>query len=246
MKHSSDIALVPIEHDIDVTTVDAVRAALNRLIDGGCRRIILNMTGVSYVDSAGMAMLLAEVRRMRDLGGLLSLTNVTDQVLALFKRARLVDFIPVSRLNHMGGGEELNPSVLPLWRTVIPVEADNLSLTRANVERLLREVPLSRDELFDAVLATGEAVGNAVDHADGTGALVSIVGYPDRAVIEVSDCGPGFDLEHLDATEQDPASERGRGIRLMQLLADSVSITPKPSGTGTLVRIVKLAHASTD
>ena len=245
MQPRQDIALVPVERDLDVTTVDAVRKAIYRLMDGGCRRIILNMRGASYVDSAGMGMLLGAIRRMRRVHGLLSLTNVSDQVLYLLKRARLVDYIPVSS----GVQREepvLDPSVLPLWRTVIPVAYDDLPLARGKIEQLIEQVPLTQDEVFDAVLAAGEAMGNAVDHTDGIGTLVTVIGYPDRVVIEVSDCGPGFDPEASSCSEADPCAERGRGIRLMNLLSDAVSITPKPSGNGMLVRIVKLAHAATD
>lgn len=246
MQARSDIALIPVESDLDVTTVDAMRLTIDRLIDGGCRRIILNMRGASYIDSAGMGLLLGEIRRMRSCGGLISLTNVSRPVLTILRRERVVDFIPVTRADSRGRLNELDPSVQPLWRTIVPIDADDLSLTRANIGRLLEQLPLSSDELFDALLATGEAVGNAVDHTDGLGALVSITGYPDRAIIEVSDCGEGFDPNAQEQAEIDPCAERGRGIRVMNLLADSVTITPKPSGTGMLVRIVKLAHAATD
>ena len=245
MQPLPNIALVPVEADVDVTTVDSLRTTLNRLIGTGCRRIILNMAGASYVDSAGMAMLLAEIRHMREAGGLLSLTNVSDQVLRLLKRARLVDFVPVSSASGNDTSAEPDPAALPLWQCAIPINADDLAATRASIERLLEQVPLSRDELFDAVLATGEAMGNAVDHTEGAAGLVSVIGYPDRAVIEVSDHGPGFDPAEVSAPA-DPNAERGRGIQLMQLLADSVSIRPRESGEGTLVRIVKLAHATTD
>ena len=246
MEQTPDIALIPIETDLDVTTVDSLRSIINSLIDDGCRRIILNMTGATYVDSAGMAMLLAEIRRMRARHGLISLTNVSDQVLALLKRARLVDFVPVSSAASRERANELDPSIQPLWRTVVPVRSDDLSGTRATIKRLLEQVPLSSDELFDAVLATGEAVGNAVDHTDGKGAVVTVTGYPDRAIIEVSDTGPGFDPSKVLERKVDVQAERGRGIRLMNLLADSLTISHKPSGPGMLVRIVKLAHATTD
>lgn len=246
MQTQANIALVPVENDLDVTTVGTLRRSLNRLIDGGCRRIVLNMAGASYVDSAGMALLLAEIRRMRERGGLISLINVSNQVLAILRRARVVDFIPVSSAGSRGHVNELDPSVQPLCRTVLPVDANDLALTRASIERLLEQAPLSPDELFDALLAAGEALGNAVDHTDGTGALVTVTNYPDRAVIEVSDCGQGFDPAASARMPTDPCAERGRGIRMMQLLADQVTIAPKPSGTGMLVRIVKLAHAATD
>ncbi|MBF4803513.1 MAG: anti-anti-sigma factor, partial [Lancefieldella parvula] len=35
-------------------------------------------------------------------------------------------------------------------------------------------------------------------------------------------------------------AERGRGVKLMRLLMDAVSIQEKPSGNGTIVRLVKM------
>ena len=70
--------------------------------------------------------------------------------------------------------------------------------------------------------------------------LASVAAYVDRVVVEVSDCGEGFSPK--DVRPADSFAERGRGIALMRLLADAVSIAPKPSGTGTVVRIVKLTH----
>ena len=42
---------------------------------------------------------------------------------------------------------------------------------------------------------------------------------------------------------EDSFAERGRGIKLMRLLADSVTIGPKTSGSGTVVRLVKMYSA---
>ncbi len=68
----------------------------------------------------------------------------------------------------------------------------------------------------------------------------TITGYEDRVIIEVSDSGCGFDEEEIKASK----IERGRGIKLMRLLCDSVSITRKETGSGT-VRLTKL-YQNTD
>lgn len=241
MDSRPDIALVPVEHDLDVTTVDALRSALDALIDGGCRRIILNMSEVSYVDSAGMALLLGAVRRMRSFGGLLSMINASGQVMAALRRSRLVDFAPVSAsLPGRHRVRPLDPAAQPLWRTSLPIDRRNFADTRASVAQLLQRASLSDDELFDANLAVGEAMGNAIDHADGQDASVTVTGYQDRVVMEVSDAGPGFDPEETPEPEPESCSERGRGIKLMNLLADSVTIAPRVAGSGTTVRLVKM------
>ena len=112
------------------------------------------------------------------------------------------------------------------------------------VEQLVSRMPFSADEVFDLTLAVGEAMGNAVDHTDGRDALVSVTSYPDRVVVDVTDCGEGFEVETLeDVPMAGETDERGRGIRLMHLLVDSVSIERRAHGRGTRVRIVKLVRA---
>lgn len=238
MANSSHIALVPIDGDLDVTTVPTVRHTLDSLIDSGCRRIVLNLAATTYVDSAGMGLIVGVVRRMRQRGGLVSLINVSASVARALSIARIVDFVPISELGSHPQVPELAVGTLPIWRTVLRIDPHNLSKTRAHVAHLIDRMPFTADEAFDLGLAVGEAIGNAVDHAGGF-ALVEISCFRDRAVIEVSDCGQGFDTRQC-AKAVEPDAERGRGISLMRLLADSVEIAPKPSGAGTCVRIVKL------
>ena len=89
-------------------------------------------------------------------------------------------------------------------------------------------------------LAVGEALGNAVDHTCEGGVLATVSAYPDRAIVEVTDCGQGF-IPEDDEPDVPLCAERGRGIKLMRLLADSLVISQKPTG-GTVVRLVKLSH----
>ena len=93
MSSSVNIALVPVEGDLDVTTAPAVRRRIDRLVSGGCRRVLLNLADTGHVDSAGLGLILTELRRMRGLGGLLSLVNVSDQVYLALRRMRVLDFI---------------------------------------------------------------------------------------------------------------------------------------------------------
>lgn len=76
METMPNIALVPVEGDLDVTTVPRVRDTVDTLISSGCRRVILNMAGVQYVDSAGMALLFREIRSMRQAGGQIGRAHV--------------------------------------------------------------------------------------------------------------------------------------------------------------------------
>lgn len=241
MAGSVNIALISVVGDLDVTSVPGVRARIDRLVEGGCRRVFVNLEGASHVDSAGMGLILTELRRMRREGGLLSLVNVSPQVYRALRRMRMLDLMPVARPGDRRRVADLDPSVLPRWRTTFRVDAAALSGARDRLGGLLSSLPLSQDEVFDMTLASGEALGNAVDHTCGGGVLVTVAAYPDRVVVDVADCGEGFSPEDCpDCPEVDPTAERGRGIRLMRLLADSVTIERKSAGEGTVVRLVKL------
>lgn len=245
MATQTNIALVPVTGDIDVRSQGQLRSTIDGLIAGGCRRIILNLAGVSFVDSAGLALIFFEVRRMRTAGGLLSLTEVSPRVMRALRLSRLVDYIPVSQAGAHAEVPELAASARPLWRTALPVCPDDLCSARMRVQQLLGELALAPDEVFDMTLAVGEAMGNAIDHTSGVGVLATVSAYPDRAVVEVTDCGEGYEI----GSDEEPVSctgcaERGRGIKLMRLLADSVTIRRRPGGRGTMVRLVKLTHGS--
>lgn len=240
MPEHTHIAVLPLESDLDVRSVPAVRAQIEGLIDGGCRRIILNMTDTCYIDSCGMGMLFAEIRHMRRVGGLLSLIGVSPEVYRSLRILRLVDAMPVSCAGAHDAVPALDAGQAPLWHTSFAVAADALAAARSRIAELIAPLGFNADEQFDLKLAAGEALGNAIDHTCAQGVLAGVSAYPDRVIIEVSDCGEGFSPEDVKAP--DAASERGRGIALMRLLADAVSIAPKANGRGTVVRIVKLTH----
>lgn len=238
MRHSSDIALVPIRGDLSSRTVPYVRDELEGLINGGTRRIVLNMADVPYVDSSGMSLIFVMVRRMRECGGLISFVNVCPNVMHTMRIARVVDLVPVSAASSPGDVPELDSSAMPLWRTTLPVNASNLLPARHRVAELARQLPFTGDQVFDITLAVGEALGNAADHTCGEGVLATVSAYPDRMIVEVTDCGDGID----STTPEAENPERGRGIMLMRLLVDSVCIERRAGGSGTLVRLVKLTR----
>lgn len=240
MTREPNIALVPVHGDLSVQTAPALKRTLQSLMDGGTQRIVLNMAEVPFVDSSGMAVIFCTLREMRSRGGLLSLVNVSPDVMRALKIARFVDLAPVSSAGERRAVPELDPSAKPLWCTTFPVGTCELCAARQRIEHLARTMPFSNDAVFDLMLAAGEALGNAVDHTCGEGILATASGYADRMVIEVADCGGGFDPTAQDAPDAGEGDERGRGIRLMRLLVDSVSIVPRQSGNGMLVRLEKL------
>lgn len=241
MHASTDITIIQVDADLDAAMADRVRDAIDAVIARGCRRVVLSLNGVLRIDRDGMAMLLTEIRAMRARGGLLSMVNVQERAYRTLRNTRIVDVAPVSVAGPRPRIPRLAPDAKPVWRRALKVDASHMDDTRKRVDELVCSMGFSSDDAFDLVLAIGEAMGNAVDHASGE-VIITIAAYTDRAVVEVTDGGCGFEIMDDEVACTVVSSERGRGIMLMRMLADSVTVCRRPSGLGTCVRIVKLIH----
>ena len=170
---------------------------------------------------------------------MLSLVNVSAEVSRFLQIARLVSVLHVTARDRPPV-PVLSPGTLPVWSRSISVAEgiEHLGLYRHRVVELLETLPLGRDAVYDTALAAGEALGNAYDHAGAAGCMLNVRAYEDRVVIEVCDCGGGFEI----APDEDVAEseERGRGIKLMRMLVDSAEVKRRTDVQGTMVRLIKL------
>lgn len=236
----NDIAVIAPVRDIDIASVPGLRTQVDALIEGGTRRIIVNCQNVTFIDSTGLAFLLSRARRLLELDGLLSLVGTSPQVARFLQIARLLDVLHVSSAQKPPV-PVLAPDAPPLWSKGFAIRpgVEHLGYYRHRVADLLETLQLSRDECFDVALAAGEALSNAYDHAcDARGCTMTMVAYADRVVIEVTDCGCGYEI--APGEEPPESRERGRGIRLMRMLVDSVDVCRRTDAPGTQVRLIKL------
>ena len=98
--------------------------------------------------------------------------------------------------------------------------------------RQLENASLDEDARESVVVATLEAIGNAVRHTPTDGPepefRLSIDIHKDYVLVNVVDYGPGFELEPKPMPS--PLEEEGRGIPLMQSLCDAVTYEQRLDG----------------
>lgn len=68
---------------IDAHTVIEFEKAVQAAIEGGCTSVILDISGLSYISSAGIGAMMGLVRKLNQLGGELVLLNPTPKVFAI-------------------------------------------------------------------------------------------------------------------------------------------------------------------
>lgn len=87
---SSGVSVVAPRGDIDMATVDEVKRALAGLIARGQPRLLIDLSGVGYIDSSGMGALVATMKQARAAGGDLKLCGLQDEVRSIFEVTRLI------------------------------------------------------------------------------------------------------------------------------------------------------------
>jgi PAS domain S-box-containing protein len=131
-----------------------------------------------------------------------------------------------------GGGYQDDVALL-LYRQPAPLEvefppeASHLASTRAVLKGWLSRVGMDSDQSLKVLIATGEALANAIEHGhrqltEGTINLRAIA-FADRVHVTIVDEG----------SWKPPvaAAHRGRGIALMKALMQDVTIQPRATGT---------------
>ena len=121
------------------------------------------------------------------------------------------------------------------WSNDYPSEPLSSALIRSAVERRLAPY-LAPQDVRDVVLATAEAVANAIRHGAGP-VSVSIQVSPSAVRVCVRDSGGGFDPCKLAQAGEPPAgsAESGRGLFLMRHAAGRVEAS---FDHGTSIEIV--------
>jgi anti-sigma B factor antagonist len=68
------------------TRLREVEARIDEVIDGGADKLILDLSGVAYADSAGLGLIMILYGRMKSIGGRLRIVGPNESLRTLFSR----------------------------------------------------------------------------------------------------------------------------------------------------------------
>ena len=80
-----DQGTVVLTGEIDLATQANLRTVLTDLVVAGQIHLVVDLAGVSFIDSTGLGVLIGARRRVHALHGSVRLVNVNDQVMRVFE-----------------------------------------------------------------------------------------------------------------------------------------------------------------
>jgi len=95
--------IISITGRIDTATAPMLERAINTEIAGGSRRVLLNFSGVSYISSGGLRVLLATAKKLKGAGDRFGICSLSPEVLKILKLAGFTSIFSI----HSSEGEAL-------------------------------------------------------------------------------------------------------------------------------------------
>ena|SRR5579862_3515569 len=81
--------LLVMEGEIDLHQSPLIKEKINQFIERKLPRLFIDLTGVSYIDSSGIATFIEAMQRINAYGGKLALFGIRENVRNIFEIARL-------------------------------------------------------------------------------------------------------------------------------------------------------------
>jgi len=89
IKQQEGVTVVEMANRFDATNAPEVKEQLRDLVAEGQARIVINLSGLEFIDSSGLGVLVGTLRRCVAVGGELCLTEVPEFVQSVLELTRL-------------------------------------------------------------------------------------------------------------------------------------------------------------
>lgn len=90
-----DGKLISVAGDVDYSCSNDLRAALHEALEGGPARLVIDLQGVTYMDSSGVATLVEVLQMQTKSNKKLVLCNLQQRVQGIFEIARLTSVFTI-------------------------------------------------------------------------------------------------------------------------------------------------------
>ena len=94
-ENDNDVSIIALKGRLDAGSSKRVLAGVKELLKRNRLKIILDMSGVAFIDSTGVGILLTSYRAVDAKGGALKICAIQNQVESIFSMTRLGGFFEI-------------------------------------------------------------------------------------------------------------------------------------------------------
>jgi len=94
-RERGDLTIVEVAGEVDVYTAAILREKLADLIDADHTDLVVDLTGVGFLDSTGLGVLVGALKKIRGFGGRLQLVIDQEKVMKVFRITALTQVFTI-------------------------------------------------------------------------------------------------------------------------------------------------------
>lgn len=94
-REARDRTVVTVGGEVDLATAPALDDELVAILEGGSTRLVVDLSGVDFLDSSGLGVLVKALKRTREKDGTLDLVVTSERILKVFRITGLDAVIPI-------------------------------------------------------------------------------------------------------------------------------------------------------
>ncbi|QFY08413.1 anti-sigma factor antagonist [Nonomuraea phyllanthi] len=94
-RQHGDLVVVSLAGEVDVDNVSQVRACLDEAASAVRPRLVVDLTGLTFIDTTGLGVLVRQLAMLRDRDGTMALVAPDGQVLRRLRRTNLAPLFPI-------------------------------------------------------------------------------------------------------------------------------------------------------
>ena len=95
-KTAGALPVVAVSGEIDVATAPQLRECLHRVIAEGDATVVLDLLGVTFLDSTALGVLVGALKRCRELGGELHVVVADPRIMKIFEITGLTNVFTIT------------------------------------------------------------------------------------------------------------------------------------------------------
>ena len=88
-------AVLAVTGEVDVATAPQLRQEAVRLAASGHTNLVIDLSGVDFLDSTGLGVIVGVLKRVRTHGGELAVAGAENHVRKVFEITRISDIVPM-------------------------------------------------------------------------------------------------------------------------------------------------------
>jgi anti-anti-sigma factor len=208
---------------LDAASVPAFRLEVRELVKSGATTLVLDLTDLASIDSAGLGAVIGGLRLAREAGGDLRIAvpnRLVRQALKLTSLERVLkpyESVDEALADAPPAAVDL---ALGMHDPAAQLDALHEGLSRF-LESLSRPPPDEWRMLFE--LAVSEIAANIIEHARPPSVHIHLGVQAGSIIAEFTDAGRGWDGPPGPAQVVDQLLERGRGLSLARTALDEMA-----------------------